>query len=123
MKAPLDATIEHIGDDFTVRVWHDGGYAYFEVFDVVAWPGNAGEPSLYREQGSTHGETPDINKAEMLVHGSIRFDDGAHVYFTDYIHGDRRMMTQLGAVFGRIYDIANALFPEHEGRYLGKDAP
>ena len=80
-----------------------------------------GEPLCFHCMEDNHSDvTPDVEKAEILVQGTIKFDGCSHNDFGDggYIHGcQREHMTRLGTMFDRLFDWAIKLIGD-DGEYL-----
>ena len=86
--------------------------------------------AVYQKGGKTitqfvkdDGEmTDDLNQAEMLVKGSIKWDGCSHNTFGEedgYLHAcSRQEMVRFGKLFDVLFDIAQELMPGVAG-YLG----
>ena len=94
----------------------------YEVRDLVGYrvEDNDKETPLYPTIGATSSDdqTTDIDKAERLIHGFIKWDGCSHNYFSTYQHEcDRKGLVRLGGIFARLFDLAIELMP-HAREYL-----
>jgi len=88
----------------------------YEVRPLMFWDDGEGSPLKFEARGDgAVGPTHDIDKAEVLITGSIRFDGCSHNYFQDYIHGcGRDELVRLGALYTLLFDWAIEFMPENE---------
>lgn len=105
--------------DCVARVENDGLSLNFAVFEIIA-NDNAGE--LYEKKGATSSEhwTHNIDEAQTLIKGIIKWDACSHVTFGDeegYIHlcGGRSWFV-FQEVVKRIWEIAMKELPQEHSK-------
>lgn len=91
----------------------------YEVRDMIIHDDGNGPPLKFRTDDG--GITSDLNQAEILVKGSIKWDGCSHNNFGEngYLHACcKSEMVRFGELFSRLFDMAQELMPDN-GDYLG----
>jgi hypothetical protein len=84
----------------------------YEVREIDTWDGPYTYPS-----NKAMESTSNLEEADILLKGSIRFDGCSHNYFGEggYIHGCfREHMTRLGTLYDHLFDWAIELIGHKE---------
>ena len=89
-------------------------YVEYEVRDVFVDDGHLS----FKHKDNTHpGDTSEVEEAEILVSGTIKFDGCSDTRFGDggYYHGCfREHMTRLGPLYDHLFDWAMELIGNEE---------
>jgi len=92
----------------------------YEVRGLFLHDDGNGAPLKFRTEDGDM--TIDLDRAEILVKGSIKWDGCSHNTFGDrngYIHAcSRSEMVRFGELFNKLFEIAQELMPGN-GDYLG----
>lgn len=92
----------------------------YEVRNLILWDVHEGEPLKFEFRDPTMNggitASSDVEKGEIYLEGSIKFDGCSHNNFVDggYVHScSRSEMTRLGRLFETLYDMALELMPDN----------
>jgi hypothetical protein len=105
-----------------MRKDHMAGVEY-EVRELTFYDDGDGDPLKfsYRPAEGCGVTTQDVEKADVWLCGTIKFDGCSHNNFGDtrgYIHGcQREHLTRLGPLFDRLFDWTIELIGD-DGKYL-----
>lgn len=116
----MEWKIERVLEDLELHVrvgLIDTHVIEYEVRDMILYDDGNGAPFKFC---TVNGEiTSDLDQAELLVKGSIKWDGCSHNNFGDengYLHAcSRREMVRFGELFDRLFEIAQELMSDHGG--------
>lgn len=104
-----------IGYAIRVRVGEGEHHVDAEVLELLSLPG---DPPEYQQRGAKYSPccTSDIEQAQRLLHGSIKWDGCSNIEF-DQEDGalhfcGRRSVVAVGLVLGLLYDLARRVMPK-----------